>query len=124
MNSYGLMSLSREKEKIDQLVFDTGFEYLHDINLRSKFFLEEKAISSGYVDSYIHGFVSFSQAMTNLTKQYQRLNQNRIQLQMGSIKLYAIAQKERDATSLSKLSLKGVGFASGAFQILGGWILC
>lgn len=124
MNSYGLMSLSLEKEKIEQLVFDTGFEYLHDINLRTEFFLEENSISSGYVDDYIHGFVSFSQAMANLTKQYQRLNQNRIQLQMGSIKLYAIAQKERDTTSLSTLSLKGVGFASGAFQILGGVGFC
>ncbi len=43
---------------------------------------------------------------------------------MNNIQLYAIIMKEQDVTSIKTLSLKGVGFASGMFQIIGGVGFC
>ncbi|EAO1325519.1 hypothetical protein EYJ13_13780, partial [Salmonella enterica] len=93
MSSYGLMSLQREKEKIDQLVFDIGFQYLHDPAMRSKYMIEERRVTSRYLDEYRYGKLDFGRSI-------DRLREYHMQLRMGSIKLYAIAQKERNSTSL------------------------
>ncbi|ECE0731528.1 DUF4225 domain-containing protein [Salmonella enterica] len=124
MSSYGLMSLQREKEKIDQLVFDIGFQYLHDPAMRSKYMIEERRVTSRYLDEYRYGKLDFGRSIDRLREYHMSLTKYHMQLRMGSIKLYAIAQKERNSTSLTTLSLKGVGFASGLFQILGGIGFC
>lgn len=124
MSGYGLMTLQYEKEKIDKLIFDIGFQYLHDPIVRSTFMVEEHKVVESYLDDYRSGRLDFSRAMDKLYEHFQDLNNNYIQLQMGGIQLYAIAQKTRDAVSMTTLSLKGVGFAGGAFQIVGGFGVC
>ena len=49
MSSYGLMNLQREKDKIDRLVFEIGFYYLHDSQLRTKFMAEENILVNSYI---------------------------------------------------------------------------
>lgn len=124
MSSYGLMNLQREKEKIDRLVYDISFQYIHDPAIRSKYMIEERRVTSRYLDEYRYGKLDFGKALDRLREYHMSLTKYHMQLRMGSIKLYAIAQKERDATSLTTLMLKGVGFASGLFQILGGVGFC
>ncbi|EBT0459426.1 hypothetical protein CGY20_21570, partial [Salmonella enterica] len=66
MSSYGLMSLQREKEKIDQLVFDIGFQYRHDPAMRSKYMIEEHRVTSDYLEKYQYGKLDFGRAMDRL----------------------------------------------------------
>lgn len=124
MSGYGLMSLEREKEEIDRLVFDIGFQYINDADVRVNFFATHREIVEGYLDEYRYGRADFSHAMGKLHDHYSELNNELNQLQMGSVKLFAIVKRERDASSLATLSLKGVGFAGGAFQIVGGFGTC
>ncbi|CAH6662058.1 DUF4225 domain-containing protein [Pseudocitrobacter vendiensis] len=124
MSSYGLMNLQREKDKIDRLVFEIVFYYLHNSQLRTKFMAEENRVTDGCIDDYRRGKLTLGEAVKKLQDHYFSLKKYSMQLQMGGIKLYVIAQKERDATSLTTLSLKGVGFASGLFQIFGGIGFC
>ncbi|MFD2020784.1 DUF4225 domain-containing protein [Pseudocitrobacter faecalis] len=86
--------------------------------------VEEQRVPNDYIDDYRRGKLTFGEAVKKLQDYYFSLNTYYMQLQMGSIKLYVIAQKERDAISLTTLSLKGVGFASGLFQIFGGIGFC
>ncbi|MEB4675145.1 DUF4225 domain-containing protein [Enterobacteriaceae bacterium G50] len=124
MSSYGLMSLKNTKADIDRLVFDIAFHYLNDIKIRSDFMVSESMISDDYIDGYVSGRTSFAQAMDGLNKQYHRLLENQSQLQMGSIKLYAIAEREKDRHSTLTITLKRVGFVSGAMQVIGGTGIC
>lgn len=124
MSSYGLMNLERQKEKIDRLVFEMGFYYLHNSALRAKFMTEEVSIASGYIDDYVRGNCNFSQAMEKLHNQYQMLSISHTQLQMGTLKLYAIAEREKERHSFLTITLKRVGFISGVMQIIGGSGLC
>lgn len=124
MCSYGLMNLQREEEKVSRLVFDIGFKYLHGIKLRSRFMCEENSLSKEYINDYLSGKIIFSEAMNRLRSQYERLIRNQSQLQMGSIKLYAIAEREKDRHSLLTITLKRVGFVSGSMQAIGGFGIC
>lgn len=124
MSSYGLMNLQSEKEKIDRLVIDIGFQYINDPVVRSKYMMEEYKFTSGCLDDYQRRKLDFGKAMDKLREYHMSLTKYHMQLRMGAIKLYAIAQKEKDAKSMTTLSLKGVGFASGLFQILGGVGVC
>lgn len=45
-------------------------------------------------------------------------------LRMGSVKLYAIAERERERHSTLTITLKRVGFISGSMQVIGGFGLC
>ncbi|MCE9990515.1 DUF4225 domain-containing protein, partial [Enterobacter asburiae] len=124
MSDYGLMSLEREKEEIERLVFDIGFQYINDPDVRVNFFATHREIVEGYLAEYRYGKVDFAQAMDNLRVHYQELTSDLTQLQMGSVKLYAIAKREKDARSFPTLALKGVGFAGGIFQVFGGIGFC
>ena len=46
------MNLQREKEKIDRLVYDISFQYLNDLDIRSKYMLEERRVTSYFLDEY------------------------------------------------------------------------
>ena len=63
MSSYGLMNLQREKEKIDRLVYDISFQYLNDLDIRSKYMLEERRVTSYFLDEYRYGKLDFGRAM-------------------------------------------------------------
>lgn len=95
MSSYGLMNLQREKEKIDRLVYDISFQYIHDPAIRSKYMIEERRVTSRYLDEYRYGKLDFGKALDRLREYHMSLTKYHMQLRMGSIKLYAIAQKER-----------------------------
>ncbi len=124
MSSYGLMSLQREKDKIDRLVFEIAFYYLHDSQLRSKFMVEENRLVNSYISDYTFGKLDFGRAMDCLQKNYQMLSNSHCQLQMGSIKLYAIAEREKEKHSIGTVTLKRVGFIGGIMQVIGGFGLC
>lgn len=124
MSSYGLMSLQREKDKIDRLVFEIAFYYLHDSQLRTKFMVEENRLVNSYISDYTFGKLDFGRAMDCLQKNYQMLSNSHSQLQMGSIKLYAIAEREKEKHSIGTVTLKRVGFISGIMQVIGGFGLC
>ncbi|MHB7568096.1 DUF4225 domain-containing protein [Citrobacter braakii] len=124
MSSYGLMNLQQEKEKIDNLVFEISFYYLHNSHLRSEFMAEENRLVNGYINDYQHGRLDFAKAMECLQKNYQILSNSHTQLQMGSVKLYAIVERERERHSTFTITLKRVGFISGAMQVIGGYSLC
>lgn len=124
MSSYGLMNLQSEKERIDRLVYDIGFQYIHDSAIRTKYMIEERRFTSDCLDEYRYGKLDFGRAMDRLREYHKSLIKYHMHLRMGSIKLYAITRKERDATSMTTLILKGVGFASGLFQIVGGVGFC
>lgn len=124
MSGYGLMNLRREKEKIDKLIFEVGFYYLHDSRLRSDFMAKESRVVNGYIDDYRYGRLDFSTAMAYLQNNYKILSKSHAQLQMGSIKLYAIAEREREKHSPLTITLKRIGFISGAMQAIGGFGLC
>ncbi|HDG1681077.1 TPA: DUF4225 domain-containing protein [Kluyvera ascorbata] len=124
MSGYGLMSLQREKEKIDRLVYDIGFQYLHDPAIRSKYMSEERRVTSDYLDEYRYGKLDFGRVMDELREYHMSLTQHYMNLRMGSIKLYAIAERERVKHSILTISLKRVGFVSGAMQAIGGFGLC
>lgn len=124
MSSYGLMNLQREKGKIDKLVFEISFYYLSDSHLRSRFMAEEHRLVNSYINDYQYGRLNFARSMECLQKHYQILSKSRAQLQMGSVKLYAIAERERGRHSSLTIVLKQVGFVSGAMQVIGGFGLC
>lgn len=50
MSSYGLMNLQSEKERIDRLVYDIGFQYIHDSAIRTKYMIEERRFTSDCLD--------------------------------------------------------------------------
>lgn len=108
MSSYGLMNLQREKEKIDRLVYDIGFQYLHDPDIRSKYMNEERRVTSDCLDEYRYGKLDFGRAMDKLREYHMSLTQHYMNLRMGSIKLYAIAERERVKHSILTISLKRV----------------
>ncbi|WP_312817488.1 DUF4225 domain-containing protein [Atlantibacter subterraneus] len=124
MSSYGLMNLEDQKEKIDRLVFEVGFFYLNNVSLRAKFMAEENSIALGYINDYVRGEYNFSQAMEKLHNQYEMLSTSHTQLQMGTLKLYAIAEREKERHSFLTITLKRVGFISGVMQFIGGSGLC
>lgn len=124
MSSNGLMNLELEKEKIEKLVFEISFYYLHDPILRYQFLIDERKVINSYIRDYRHGKTDFFKSLEKIRAHYQILIKIHSRLQMNNIQLYAIAMKERDATSIKTLSLKGVGFASGLFQIIGGVGFC
>ena len=57
------MNLQREKEKIDRLVYDISFQYLNDLDIRSKYMLEERRVTSYFLDEYRYGKLDFGRAM-------------------------------------------------------------
>ncbi len=124
MSSYGLMNLQREKEKIYKLVFEIGFLYLRDSHLRSEFMAEEHRLVNSYINDYQHSRLDFAGAMQCLQKHYQILSKSHTQLQMGSVKLYAIVEREKERHSTLTITLKRVGFISGGMQVIGGFGLC
>lgn len=124
MRSYGLMSLQREKEKITRIIFDIGFDYLHDSTLRSNFMTGERKAVDEIINQYSHGKIDFSQAMKKLHERYQNLHKSYSHLQMNNIKLYAITEQEKQRHSLLTITLKRVGFISGSMQVIGGAGLC
>ncbi len=124
MSDYGLMSLQREKEKITRIIFDIGFDYIHDSTLRSEFMTGERKAVDELINQYSHGIISFSQAMKELQERYQNLRKSCSQLQMNNIKLYTIAEREKQRHSLLTITLKRIGFISGSMQVIGGAGLC
>lgn len=124
MSSYGLMNLQREKEKIDRLVYDICSQYFHDPLTRSKYMIEERRVTSYYLDEYRYGKIDFGRAMDRLREYHMSLTKYHMQLRMGSIKLYVIAEREREQHSTLTITLKRVGFISGAMQVIGGFGLC
>lgn len=83
MSSYGLMNLQREKEKIDRLVYDIGFQYLHDPAMRSKYMIEERRVTSYCLDEYRYGKLDFGRAMDRLREYHMSLTKYYMQLKMG-----------------------------------------
>ncbi len=73
MSSYGLMNLQREKEKIDRLVYDICSQYLHDPVTRSKYMIEERRVTSYYLDEYRYGKIDFGRAMDRLREYHMSL---------------------------------------------------
>ena len=124
MSSYGLMNLQREKEKIDRLVYDISFQYLNDLDIRSKYMLEERRVTSYFLDEYRYGKLDFGRAMDRLREYHMSLTNHHMNLRMGSVKLYAIAERERERHSTLTITLKRVGFISGSMQVIGGFGLC
>ncbi|HEX4502004.1 MAG TPA: DUF4225 domain-containing protein [Scandinavium sp.] len=124
MDSYGLMSLEREREKINSLLFSLESRYLNDLSLRNKFAKEQRKFSLSYIDDYKRGRVTFGQAMENLIQQYRMLQENNMKLQMGKIRLYVIAQREEQRHAISTIVLKDVGFIGGVMQSIGGVGIC
>lgn len=124
MSSYGLMNLQREKEKIDRLVYDISFQYIHDPAIGSKYMIEEHRFTSDCLDEYRYGKLDFGRAMDRLCEYHMSLTKYHMQLRMGAIKLYAIAERERGRHSSLTITLKRVGFISGAMQVIGGFGLC
>lgn len=124
MSSYGLMNLQREKEKIDRLVYDICSQYFHDPLTRSKYMIEERRVTSYYLDEYRCGKIDFGRAMDGLREYHMSLTKYHMQLRMGTIKLYAIVEREREQHSTLTITLKRVGFISGAMQVIGGFGLC
>lgn len=124
MSGYGLMNLQREKEKIDRLVYDISFEYIHEPAIRSKYMIEERRVTSHYLDEYRYGKLDFGKALDRLREYHMSLTKHQMNLRMGSVKLYAIAKRERVKHSILTISLKQVGFVSGAMQVIGGFGLC
>ncbi|EDD1610380.1 DUF4225 domain-containing protein, partial [Salmonella enterica] len=109
---------------IDKLVFEISFYYLSDSHLRSRFMAEEHRLVNSYINDYQYGRLNFARSMECLQKHYQILSKSRAQLQMGSVKLYAIAERERGRHSSLTIVLKQVRFVSGAMQVIGGFGLC
>ena len=124
MSSYGLMNLQREKEKIDRLVYDISFQYINDLDIRSKYMLEERRVTSYFLDEYRYGKLDFGRAMDRLREYHMSLTNHHMNLRMGSVKLYAIAERERERHSTLTITLKRVGFISGSMQVIGGFGLC
>lgn len=124
MSGYGLMNLQREQVKIDRLVFDIAFQYLHDPDLRSKYIFEERRRTLDFLDQYRYGKLDFGKAMDRLREYYLSLMRYQMHLRMGQVKLYAIAERERERHSALTITLKQVGFVSGAMQVVGGFGLC
>lgn len=118
------MNLQREKEKIDRLVYDISFQYLNDLDIRSKYMLEERRVTSYFLDEYRYGKLDFGRAMDRLREYHMSLTNHHMNLRMGSVKLYAIAERERERHSTLTITLKRVGFISGSMQVIGGFGLC
>ena len=124
MSSYGLMNVQREKERIDRLVYDIGFQYIHDSSIRTKYMIEERRFTSGCLDEYRYGKLDFGRAMDRLREYHNSLIKYHMNLRMGSVKLYVIAERERERHSTLTIALKQIGFVSGAMQTIGGFGLC
>lgn len=67
------MNLQREKEKIDRLVYDISFQYLNDLDIRSKYMLEERRVTSYFLDEYRYGKLDFGRAMDRLREYHMSL---------------------------------------------------
>ncbi|MDM3523061.1 hypothetical protein OGW13_24635 [Citrobacter sp. Ca225] len=113
MSSYGLMNVQREKERIDRLVYDIGFQYIHDLSIRTKYMIEERRFTSGCLDEYRYGKLDFGRAMDRLREYHNSLIKYHMNLRMGSVKLYVIAERERERHSTLTIALKQIGFVSG-----------
>ncbi|WP_345769196.1 hypothetical protein [Citrobacter amalonaticus] len=100
MSSYGLMNVQREKERIDRLVYDIGFQYIHDSSIRTKYMIEERRFTSGCLDEYRYGKLDFGRAMDRLREYHNFLIKYHMNLRMGSVKLYVIAEREREGILL------------------------
>ena len=124
MSSYGLMNLQSEKERIDRLVYDIGFQYIHDSAIRTKYMIEERRFTSDCLDEYRYGKLDFGRAMDRLREYHKSLIKYHMYLRIGSVKLYAIAERERVRHSTLTIALKQIGFVSGAMQAIGGFGLC
>lgn len=124
MDSYSIMNLEIEHERIHNIVFEIGFKYINDSSLRLKYMDGEEEIASSVIDEYKSGHIDFGRAMDKLRKHYEILQQCQISLHMGSIQLYVIAEREEDRYSLATWSLKTIGFISGSMQFIGGVGVC
>ena len=86
--------------------------------------IDERIVTSYYLDEYRYGKIYFGRAMDRLREYHMSLTKYHMQLRMGSIKLYVIAEREREQHSTLTITLKRVGFISGAMQVIGGFGLC
>lgn len=86
--------------------------------------IEERRVTSYFLDEYRYGRLDFGRAMDKLREYHMSLTNHHMNLRMGSIKLYAIAERERAKHSMLTIALKQVGFVSGAMQVIGGFGLC
>ena len=124
MNGFSVAVLEREKEKNDRMARDMAFLYLNDIRLINDFIITESEISTGYISEFKFGRVQFSSAMSKLQDQYRSLNKAYAYLQMESVKLYAIVEREKTKNSVLNIILKQIGFVSGGLQVIGGGEIC
>lgn len=85
---------------------------------------EENIVADAYIESYIRGGITFGQALDALHEQFHLLRAQHTSLQMGGIKLFVIAERERERHSGTTIALKNIGFISGSLQFIGGMGTC
>jgi hypothetical protein len=124
MDGFSLTILEREKEKVSRMASDMAHLYLNNIRLINAFTVEERELSDSYISAFKYGKLQFSDAMRKLQDQYNSLYKTYIDLQMGTAKLYAIAERKKQQNSALNITLKQVGFVSGSLQIIGGYGIC
>lgn len=81
-------------------------------------------MSDKYLNDFKMSNITFSEASNALNEQYNTLNSVYFSLMSGSVKLYAIAKREKERNSRLTITLKQIGFVGGALQYMGGFGIC
>lgn len=124
MDGFSIAILEKEKEENITKARELAFLYLNNATLINNFIVSEVNKCEGYISDFKYGNISLSDSIKKFKEQYNLLNKAHFNLQMGSLQVFAIAEREKEKNSAINITLKQVGFISGGLQVLGGGGIC